>query len=157
MVLAEAEVWFEGWQSYSAGNTASTPFFFSMTTRNLAGSVALALRPTVCTSSDLRRKFVPESEDLLAASNLFDDRPFEHVDEGIRVVTMDMLHSSGRIFDGEHHHLLSGRVNEILLHDGDYDWLRRFGERSGCELRTGYENKRRSKKRKGDMVVSIRE
>ena len=51
LVLAEAEVWFEGWQSYSAGNTASTPFFFTMTTRNLAGFVALALRPTVCTSS----------------------------------------------------------------------------------------------------------
>ena len=35
---------------YSAGNTASTPFFFSMTTRNFAGIVALVLRPTVCTS-----------------------------------------------------------------------------------------------------------
>jgi hypothetical protein len=37
-------------QNHSAGNTASTPFFFSMTTRNFAGFVALALRPTVCTS-----------------------------------------------------------------------------------------------------------
>jgi hypothetical protein len=37
-------------QSHSAGNTASTPFFFTMTTINFAGSVALALRPTVCTS-----------------------------------------------------------------------------------------------------------
>jgi hypothetical protein len=36
--------------NHSAGNTASTPFFFSMTTRNFAGFVALALRPTVCTS-----------------------------------------------------------------------------------------------------------
>jgi hypothetical protein len=36
--------------SYSAGNTASTPFFFSMTTTNFAGFVVLALRPTVCTS-----------------------------------------------------------------------------------------------------------
>ena len=44
-------VWFEGWQSYSAGNTAGTPFFFTMTTTNFAGFVALALRPTVCTSS----------------------------------------------------------------------------------------------------------
>ena len=32
---------------YSAGSTASTPFFFTMTTRNFAGFVALALRPTV--------------------------------------------------------------------------------------------------------------
>jgi hypothetical protein len=36
--------------SYSAGNTASTPFFFSKTTTNFAGFVVLALRPTVCTS-----------------------------------------------------------------------------------------------------------
>jgi hypothetical protein len=36
---------------HSAGRTASTPFFFTMTTRNFAGLVALALRPTVCTSS----------------------------------------------------------------------------------------------------------
>ena len=36
---------------YSAGNTASTPFFFTITTTNFAGFVALALRPTVCTSS----------------------------------------------------------------------------------------------------------
>ena len=35
---------------YSAGNTASTPFFFTKTTTNFAGFVALALRPTVCTS-----------------------------------------------------------------------------------------------------------
>ena len=37
--------------SYSAGNTTSTPFFFSNTTTNFAGFVELALRPTVCTSS----------------------------------------------------------------------------------------------------------
>jgi hypothetical protein len=36
--------------NYSAGNTTSTPFFFSKTTMNFAGFVVLALRPTVCTS-----------------------------------------------------------------------------------------------------------
>jgi hypothetical protein len=36
--------------NYSAGNTTSTPFFFRRITMNLAGSVVLALRPTVCTS-----------------------------------------------------------------------------------------------------------
>jgi hypothetical protein len=35
---------------YSAGKTASTPFFFSKITTNFAGFVMLALRPTVCTS-----------------------------------------------------------------------------------------------------------
>ena len=35
---------------YSAGNTTSTPFFFRRITMNFAGSVVLALRPTVCTS-----------------------------------------------------------------------------------------------------------
>jgi len=38
-------------KNHSAGNTASTPFFFTRTTMNFAGFVALALRPTVCTSS----------------------------------------------------------------------------------------------------------
>jgi hypothetical protein len=37
-------------QIYSAGSTASTPFFFTKTTTNFAGLVALALRPTVWTS-----------------------------------------------------------------------------------------------------------
>ena len=36
--------------NYSAGNTTSTPFFFRRITMNFAGSVVLALRPTVCTS-----------------------------------------------------------------------------------------------------------
>src|SRR5262249_48181666 len=39
-----------GQANYSAGSTASTPFFFNMTTTNFAGFVVLALRPTVCTS-----------------------------------------------------------------------------------------------------------
>jgi hypothetical protein len=46
--LARSVAWVR--DGYSAGNTASTPFFFTMTTTNLAGFVALALRPTVCTS-----------------------------------------------------------------------------------------------------------
>ena len=41
---------FEKRKNYLAGNTASTPFFFSRTTTNFAGFVVLALRPTVCTS-----------------------------------------------------------------------------------------------------------
>jgi hypothetical protein len=72
--------------------------------------------------------------DLLAASNLFDDRPFQHVDEGIRIVPMDVLHSSGRIVDGKHHHLVAGDVCEILLHDGDHDRLRWCGLRIRREL-----------------------
>ena len=32
---------------YSAGNTASTPFFFTKTTTNFADFVVLALRPTI--------------------------------------------------------------------------------------------------------------
>src|ERR1700733_15584602 len=40
----------QGRQNYSAGNTASTPFFFTKTTTNFAGLVVLALRPIVCTS-----------------------------------------------------------------------------------------------------------
>jgi hypothetical protein len=65
---------------------------------------------------------------LLAAPDLLDDRSFQHVDEGVRIVPMNVLHSSRRIFDGEHQHLLSRYVSEILLHDGDHNWL-------GCGLR----------------------
>src|SRR5215467_3661167 len=36
--------------NYSAGSTTSAPFFFRRITMNFAGSVVLALRPTVCTS-----------------------------------------------------------------------------------------------------------
>ena len=39
-----------GQANYSAGNTTSTPFFLRRITMNFAGSVVLALRPTVCTS-----------------------------------------------------------------------------------------------------------
>jgi hypothetical protein len=49
---------------------------------------------------------------------------------------MDVLHCSGRILDGERQHLLSGHVSEILLHEGDHNWLRcglraRAAERQG--------------------------
>jgi hypothetical protein len=51
VLLAMAKgVWLKKRQNYSAGSTASTPFFFTMTTTNFAGFVVLALRPTVCTS-----------------------------------------------------------------------------------------------------------
>ncbi len=86
---------------YSAGSTASTPFFFTKTTRNFGQG------------------------DRLAAPDPFDDRPFQHVDEGVGVVPMDVLHSSGRILDAEHQHLPSGYVSEILLHDGGHNRPRR--------------------------------
>jgi Cupin domain len=41
------------------------------------------------------------------------------------IVPMDVLYSSGRILDGEHQHLPSWHVSEILLHDGGHNWLRR--------------------------------
>src|SRR6516162_10411799 len=41
-------------------------------------------------------KSLPRRErDLLAAPDLLDDRPFQHVDEGMRIVTMDVFHGSG--------------------------------------------------------------
>jgi hypothetical protein len=75
---------------------------------------------------------------------LHDDRPFQHVDKGVRIVSMDGIHSSGRIVDDDHQHLLSGHVSEILLHEGDHNGLR-CGARRLCELRAASENKRRSK------------
>src|SRR4249919_4130164 len=40
--------------------------------------------------------------DLLAASHAHHDRAFEHIDESVRVVSMDRIGATGRIFDGEH-------------------------------------------------------
>jgi len=97
----------------------------------------LALHPTVSWRQG----------DLFAAPYPFDDRPFQHVDEGICIVPMVVLHSSGRILHGEHQHLSSGYVDEILLHDGDHNWLRWFGVHSRCEL-CACENQRCSKKAK---------
>jgi len=88
--------------SYSAGNTAFTPLLSSVRlTMNFAGFVALALRPN---RVHIVRAFVESLSwrqgDLLATPDLLNDRPFHHVDEGVRVVPMDDSNSSGRILDG---------------------------------------------------------
>lgn len=75
--------------------------------------------------------------DLLAAPDALDDRPFQHVDKGVCIAPMNMLHNSGWILDGGHHHLLSRHVSEIPLHDGDDNWLgcslcEHAGEGQGC-------------------------
>src|SRR6516162_979540 len=50
-------------------------------------------------------KSLPRRErDLLAAPDLLDDRPLQHVDESMRIMTMDVFHGSGGILDGDHHH-----------------------------------------------------
>src|SRR4029077_4146210 len=65
--------------------------------------------------------------DLLATPDPLDDRPFEHVDKGVRIVTMYVFHSSGWIVDGDHQNLFSGQIREILLHEWRYDGLWLFG------------------------------
>src|SRR5262249_18058864 len=75
--------------------------------------------------------------DLLAAPDPFDDRPFEHIDEGVRIVPMDVLHSSSRILDGENQHLPSSHLSEIGLHDGGHNWLRRSLREGGTEGQGG--------------------
>jgi hypothetical protein len=55
---------------------------------------------------------------------------------------MDVLHSSGRILDRDHQHLLSRHVSEILLHQRDHNWLRGFSVRRLCELCAACENNR---------------
>src|SRR5262249_44059746 len=52
---------------------------------------------------DIARAFVEGLSwfqgDLLGALDPLDDRPFQHVDEGVRIVSMNVLYSSGRILD----------------------------------------------------------
>src|SRR5215475_1414175 len=94
--------------NYSAGNTTSTPFFFRRITMNFAGSVILALRPTVCGSF---RESLPWHEgDLLTAPHLHDNRALQDVDECVCIVTMDGVHRPRRIIDGDHQHLLPGYI-----------------------------------------------
>src|SRR5215471_20658106 len=76
--------------------------------------------------------------DLLPAPDPFDDRPFQHIDKGVCIVPMDVLHSSRRILDGQHQHLPSGHVSEILLHDGDHNWLRRRLREGGTKGQGSY-------------------
>src|SRR5882757_5301803 len=62
--------------------------------------------------------------DLLATPDPLDDRPFQHVDEGVRIMSMDVFHGSGGIDDADHQHLLSGQIGEVLQHDWGYNGLR---------------------------------
>ena len=50
---------------------------------------------------------------------------------------MNVLDSSRWILDGEHHHLLSRRVSEILLQEGDHNWLRRGLREHAAEEQRG--------------------
>ena len=59
--------------NYSAGNSTSTPFFFRRITMNFAGSVVLALRPTVHIVGSFIESLPWHEGDLLAAPHLHDN------------------------------------------------------------------------------------
>src|SRR3546814_2844587 len=52
----------------------------------------------------------------LATLDLHDDRAFQHVDERIRVMAMHRIDRARRIFDGDHHRFLAGKVRQCLTH-----------------------------------------
>ena len=55
--------------------------------------------------------------DFLAALDLHDDRPFQHVDEGVRIVTMNRVDRARRILDGDHLDFLAGVLRQRLRHE----------------------------------------
>src|SRR6185437_14484082 len=76
--------------------------------------------------------------DLLAAPDFHDDRPFQNVYESICIVAMDRVDRSRRILDGEHYHLLSRHLYDVLPQQARHDSVRRgLGDR--CELGTARE------------------
>jgi microsomal dipeptidase-like Zn-dependent dipeptidase len=84
--------------------------------------------------------------DFLAAPDPLDDRPFQHVEDGMRIVPMNVFYRSWRIDDGDHQHLLSGQIGEIFEHDRGYNGLRRLcGVRRLRDLHAATENQGRSK------------
>jgi hypothetical protein len=64
--------------------------------------------------------------DLLATPDPFDDRAFQHIDEGVCIVPMNVLHGSRRIDDRDHQHLSSGQVRQVLEHEWGYNRFRRL-------------------------------
>lgn len=77
---------------------------------NFAGSVVLALRPTVCTSLGPLESLPWHEGHLLAAPHLHDNRTLEDVDECVCIVTMDGVYRPRRIIDSDHQHLLPGYI-----------------------------------------------
>ena len=71
--------------------------------------------------------------DLFAAPDLLDDRPFQHVDEGVRVVPIGPDSTAPGGYSTVSIDIsFPGTWAEILLHDGDHNWLRWSGVRSRC-------------------------
>src|SRR6266478_6971490 len=67
----------------------------------------------------------------LSASQLHHDRTLEHVDEGVRIVSMDFVSAARRVGDRKYETFFAGKVRQGFGHDFFY-----VGRWSGrCELR----------------------
>ena len=85
------------------------------TTANFARFVMRALRSTVCTSVGAFVESLSWRQgDLLATPDPLDDQRFQQVEQGVRIVSMDMFHSSGGIVDCYRQHLSPGHIGGIL-------------------------------------------
>src|SRR6266481_6282336 len=103
---------------YLSGSTAGTPCFFTRNTTNFAGF----------------------ERDGLGALQLHHDRTLEHVDEGVRVVSMDFVSAARRVGDRKDETFFAGNVREGFGHDFFYvgSWssrreLRRERTSSDCD------------------------
>src|SRR5213592_776732 len=64
--------------------------------------------------------FAGFERDGLAASQLHHDRTLEHVDEGVRIVSMDFVSAARRVGDRKYETFFAGNVREGLGHDFFY-------------------------------------
>jgi hypothetical protein len=110
--------------------TAGLFLSFNRNTRNLAGLVLLAFRPTVCKS-------------------------FEHVDEAVGIVPMERIDRTGRKVDGDHQDFLAGIVFQRLGHqrrDGRA-WRRGMGLRAGSQHEGESERANKPGRLKHDAIL----
>src|SRR5437867_3199369 len=61
--------------------------------------------------------FAGFERDGLAASQLHHDRTLEHVDKGVRIVSMDFVSPARRVVDGKYETFFAGNVREGFGHD----------------------------------------
>ena len=77
---------------YLAGSSAGTPCFFTRNTTNFARFAVARVTPDdVNVIRAFIESFAGFERDGLGASQLHHDRTLEHVDEGVRIVSMDFV------------------------------------------------------------------
>ena len=103
---------------YLAGSSAGTPCFFTRNTTNFARFAVARVTPDdVNVIRTFIESFAGFERDGLGASQLHHDRALEHVDKGVRIVSMDFVSAARRVGDRKDESFFAGNVREGLGHD----------------------------------------